>query len=159
MVLKLVPRTGQSAVQVVDLQNTQPLLKFFASPKINLLLQLWTRILSHCHLYSWHCHLADPNPKGFPYPALNKTINISLFNLHVYLGTVNTLSYFYLFTLFCINYVSVLPFRENKCCLLKSQVSCCKNIYYLVILLCILKYIYKQLPVLLNMFGRRFQTD
>lgn len=135
----------------------QPLFKLFVSPQINFLLQLQTGILSHCHLHSWHCHLADSNPKGhLPYAASNQTIHISLLNFQLYLTMVTTLSYFYLFSLFYINYISVLASTENKCCLLKSQVHCCKNIYLLVILICILKYIYKQLLVLLNTFRRDF---
>lgn len=34
MVLKLVPRTEQSAAQAVGLQKTQPLLKFFVSSEL-----------------------------------------------------------------------------------------------------------------------------
>lgn len=119
--------------------ETQPLFKFFVSPEINFMLQLWTGILSPCHLYSWHCHLADSNPKGYlAYADSNHTVNISLFNLQIYLTTLSSFIYFHCFF---INYVSVLASTENKWCLLKSQVCYCKNTYLVIILLYILKYI------------------
>lgn len=45
MAWKLVPRTGRSAVQAVDLQKTQQLLfKFHVNPEIHFLLQPWSQI-------------------------------------------------------------------------------------------------------------------